>query len=173
MCVKRTICFAFVVLSAALMSCGYHVAGKALNSGKGQTIAVPTFINRTTGYRIEQRFSEAVRQELIRRTHFSVQSAATGDVVVAGEVTALTLSPVIFSPQGRGSTYSVIVDMKVNVTDMRTNTTVFKNDHWTFRGVFELAQNSSGYVPEDSAAMDRISRRFAESLVDSILHAKP
>jgi outer membrane lipopolysaccharide assembly protein LptE/RlpB len=169
---KLIIGFSLWAAMAALSSCGYHLAGKALNSGKGQTIAVPTFINRTTGYRIEQQFSEAVRQELIRRTHFSVQSADTGDLVMAGEVTGLTLSPVIFNPQGRGSTYSVIVDMKVNVTDTRTNTMVFKNDHWTFRGVFELAQSSSEYVPEDAAAMDRISRRFAASLVDSILHAK-
>ena len=100
-------------------------------------------------------------------------SAETGDVVVAGEVLGMTLSPVIFSQQGRGSSYSLIVDMKIYVTDTRTNTPVFQNDRWTFREVFELAQNSADFVPEDSAAMDRLSHRFAASLVDSILHAKP
>jgi outer membrane lipopolysaccharide assembly protein LptE/RlpB len=165
---------ALLLFLCVLTSCGYHLAGKRLNAGRGQTIAVPTFINRTTlGYRLEQRFSEALRQELVRRTHFAVGSGATGDVVVSGEVLSMTLSPVILSPQGRGSTYSLIVDMKVNVLDTRTNSPIFQNEHWTFRDVFDLSQNSSDFVPEDSAAMDRLSRRFATTLVDTILHAKP
>jgi outer membrane lipopolysaccharide assembly protein LptE/RlpB len=155
-----------------LTSCGYHIAGKKLDAGKGLTIAVPTFTNRTTAYRIEQHISEAVRQELIRRTRFSVEPASNGDLVVAGEVKGITLSPVIFDPQGRGSSYIVIVDLKVNVTDKRTNKVVFQNDNWTFREVFELAENSAEYVPEDSAALDRLSKRFAAALVDSMLHTK-
>ena len=167
---------ALLLFVCGLTSCGYHLAGKRLNAGRGQTIAVPTFINRTTlGYRLEQRFSEAVRQELVRRTHFSVESGASGDVLVSGEVLSMTLSPVILSPPptSRGSTYALIVDMKVNVIDTRTNTPIFQNDHWTFRDVFDLSQNSSDFVPEDSAAMDRLSRRFAATLVDTLLHAKP
>jgi hypothetical protein len=164
---------AFPVLCFLILtSCGYHIAGKQLNAGKGLTIAVPTFTNRTTAYRIEQHISEAVRQELIRRTRFSVEPASNGDLVVAGEVKAINLSPVIFDPKGRGSSYMVIVDLKVNVTDKRTNKVVFQNDNWTFREVFELAENSAEYVPEDSAALDRLSKRFAAALVDSMLHAQ-
>jgi hypothetical protein len=153
-------------------SCGYHIAGKRLDAGKGLTIAVPTFANRTTAYRIEQHVSDAVRQELIRRTRFTVQPQETGDVVVTGEVKAVNLSPVIFNQQGRGSSYTVIVDFKVVITDKRTNTVIFQNDSWTFRDVFELAQSSAQYVPEDPAALDRLSRRFASALVDSMLYAK-
>src|SRR5215469_3386944 len=136
----------FITCLIALTSCGYHIAGRRLDAGKGLTIAVPTFTNRTTAYRIEQHISEAVRQELIRRTRFSVEPASNGDLVVAGEVKAINLSPVIFDPQGRGSSYLVIVDLKVNVTDKRTNKIVFQNDNWTFREVFELAENSAEYV---------------------------
>jgi hypothetical protein len=142
-----------------LSSCGYHIAGKRLDAGRGATMAVPTFINRTTGYRIEQRLSEAVRQELIRRTRFAVSSRESADVVMTGEILAITLSPVIFNQRGRGSSY--------------TQTAIFNNERWTFREVFDLAQNSADYVPEDSMAMDRLSRRFASSLVAAILHAKP
>jgi hypothetical protein len=164
---------AFPVLCFLMLtSCGYRIAGKKLDAGKGLTIAVPTFTNRTTAYRIEQHISEAVRQELIRRTRFEVEPASNGDLVVTGEVKAINLSPVIFDPQGRGSSYMVIVDLKVNVIDKRTNKVVFQNDNWTFREVFELAENSAEYVPEDSAALDRLSKRFAAALVDSMLHAK-
>jgi hypothetical protein len=156
-----------------LPSCGYRLAGKRLDGGRGATIAVPTFINRTTGYRIEQRLAEAVRQELIRRTKFTVNSQESADVVVTGEVLAITLAPVLLNPLGRGSSYSFIVDLSVNVTDNRNSSTIFSNDHWTFRENFDLAQNSAEYVPEDPAAMDRLSRRFASSLVAAVLHAKP
>ena len=154
-------------------ACGYRIAGRKLDGGKGLTIAVPTFVNRTTSYRIEQRLTEAVRQELIRRTRFSVNSVATGDVVVDGEVTGILASPIILNQAGRASSYSMIVDMKVTVTDTRKREVIFKDDHWTFREVFELAQSSAGFSPEDSAAMDRLARRFAASLVSTMLHAKP
>src|SRR5436190_12234510 len=74
--------FLFLAILLSCTSCGYHLAGKRLDGGKGVTIAVPTFINRTTlGYRLEQRFSESVRQELVRRTHFPVESAEAGVLV--------------------------------------------------------------------------------------------
>src|SRR5262245_56677492 len=159
-----------ILCTATLSGCGYRIAGRQLNGGQGLTISVPTFNNRTTAYRIEQRITDEVRRELIRRTQFSLKPEE-GDVVINGEVSSITLSAIILNQQGRASTYSVIVDLKVNVVDRRTNEVVFQNDHLTFRDVFELAQNAPEYVPEDSAAMDRLARRFASFLVASIIHA--
>src|SRR5215831_185127 len=90
-----------------LSGCGYRLATKNFNGGGGQTIAVPTFLNRTTTYRIEQRLAEATRQELIRRTHYNVVSSDTGDVVLSGEVLSYTQVPVTFDQTGRGSTYAM------------------------------------------------------------------
>src|SRR5437867_10033342 len=118
--------------SLPLTSCGYHIAGRRLDAGRGATIAVPTFTNKTTGFRIEQRLSEAVRQELIHRTKFRVNSQESADVVMTGEVLGITLSPIIFNQQGRGSSYSLIVDMRIKVTDNRTKSIIFNNDRWTF-----------------------------------------
>ena len=64
----------------AASGCGYHLANSQLNEGAGSTIAVPTFINKTTTYRIEQRLAEEVRRELIRRTRFKVVSDNAGDL---------------------------------------------------------------------------------------------
>ena len=155
-----------------LSGCGYRIAGRQLNNGRGLTIAVPTFNNRTTAYRIEQRLTEAVRRELIRRTQFTVHPRETGDVVVTGEIASINLTPIILNQQGRGSSFSVIVDVKISVVDTRTGTILVQDNH-TAREVFELAQNAPEYVPEDTFAMDRLAQRFASSLVASILHAKP
>jgi len=160
-------------LTLLMPACGYRFAGKKLNGGEGRTIAVPTFANRTTSYRIEQRVTEAVRREFIRRTRFTVVPEETGDVLLAGEVMNFVAVPIIFNEQGRGSSYSVLVDLNVRLTDTHTGAVLFQSDRWTFRDVFELAQNSAEFVPEDSAAVDRLVRRFASSLVASVLRARP
>jgi len=160
-------------LTFVTSGCGYRLAGKKMNRGDGQTIAVPTFANRTTTYRIEQRVTEAVRREFIRRTRFKVVPEETGDVLVVGEVLNFVAVPIIFNEKGRGSSYSVLVDLNVRLTDTRTGAVLFQSDRWTFRDVFELAQDSSDFVPEDTAAVDRLVRRFASSLVASVLRARP
>lgn len=170
---RKSVTLPIILLLMSLSGCGYRLAGKKLNNGEGRTIAVPTFSNRTTTYRIEQRLTEAVRRELIRRTRFKVMPSETGDVVVAGEVLNFIANPIIFNEQGRGSSYSILVDLNVRLTDRQTGAVIFQNDRWTFREVFELAQNSGEFVPEDTAALERLARRFASSLVASILRSKP
>ena len=160
--------FAGIVLSG----CGYRLATKNLGGGDGRTIAVPTFTNKTTTYRIEQRMTEAVREELIRRTRFKVVPDSDGDLVMSGEVLNYGAVPVIFNQQGRGSAYTILVDLNVRLTDTRTGKIVFQNPRWTFREVFELSQSSTEFVPEDSAALDRLARRFASTLVASVMHSK-
>ena len=155
-----------------LSGCGYRLANRNLESGQGRTIAVPTFANRTTTYRIEQRVTEAVRQELVRRTRFKVVPDSDGDLVLAGEVLTYAAVPVIFNQQGRGSAYTMLVDLNVRLTDSKTGQVILQNDRWTFREVFELSQRSAEFVPEDAAALDRLSRRFAATLVASLMHSK-
>src|SRR6059058_4275219 len=108
-----------LMISAALLAggCGYRLATKNLAGGQGQTIAVPTFTNQTTTYRIEQRLTEAVRQELFRRTKYKVVPDDTGDVVMSGEVLSYAAVPVIFNPLGLASAYSMVVDLKIRIAE--------------------------------------------------------
>ena len=171
---RKCILGIIVILSVTTASgCGYRLAGKNLNNGAGRTIAIPTFANRTTTYRVEQRLTEAVRREFIRRTRFKVVPAESADVVVSGEVLSFTAVPIIFNQQGRGSSYSILVDLNVRLTDTTTGKILFQSDRWTFRDVFELAQKPDEFVMEDTAATDRLARRFASTFVASVLHSKP
>src|SRR5437879_3540166 len=128
-----------IFLCRLLSGCGCRLAGRQLNDGGGRSIAVPTFTNRTTTYRVEQQLTEEVRRELIRRTHFKVTPESTGDIVVSGEVLNYNAVPVIFDPSGRGSAYTILVDLSVHVTDSQTGKVLFRNDRMSFREVFELA----------------------------------
>ncbi len=172
---RRFAGLALLLACVSLTGCGYRLAGQRLNNpsnGKGRTIAIPTFTNRSTTYRIEQRLAEAVRLEFIRRTRYQVVSDNTGDVLVSGEVLSVNATPILFNEQGRASSFGLLVDVSLRVTDSQTGAVLFQNDRWTFREIFELAQNSAEFVPEDTAALDRLARRFASSFVATFLDAR-
>ena len=159
----------FLIVLLLVSGCGYRLAARKGGTGEGRSIAVPTFTNATNGYRIEQRLSEAVRKELIRKTRYHVTTESAGDVVVAGEVLGYGSTPTVFVG-GRASQYAISVQLKVVVTDTATGKVLFQNNAWDYRDSFQLSQTAGDFVPEDTAALERLADRFASSLVASLLH---
>src|SRR5579864_2921207 len=84
----------------AASGCGYRVVGRANTlPAEARTIAIPAFTNRTTTYRIEQIFTEAVTREFIARTKYRVVPEADGaDLVLQGEVTNIASGAVLYDP---------------------------------------------------------------------------
>jgi outer membrane lipopolysaccharide assembly protein LptE/RlpB len=154
----------------SLAGCGYRLAARKGDVGRGQTIAVPTFINSTYTYRIEQRMSESVRKELARRTHYRVTSGEMGDVVLRGEVLGYNTSPTVFDPSGRAAQYALGLTLKVSITDRATGKVLFENGSLTLRETFQLSENAGDFVPEDPAAVDRLASSFASAVVASLVH---
>ena len=159
-----------VLIVLLLSGCGYRLAARKGGNGEGRTIAVPTFANKTTGYRIEQQISEAIRKELVRKTRYRVTSDSTGDVVMAGELLGyINNAPTVFEG-GRASQYAIAVSLKIIVTDTATKKVLFRNDAWSFRDSFQLSPTAGDFVPEDPAAVARMADRLASSLVASLIH---
>ena len=163
----------FLSLLLLHAGCGYRLARGGTDSGAGQTLAVPVFGNLTTDFKIEQRLTEAVRRELIQRTRYQVTPSSQGDVILEGQVLSVTSIPIIFTDQGRGTAYSVAVDVGVRFTNSDDGRVLFETERWTFSEVFEVSRNSVEFIPEDTAAIDRLARRFAVSLVASLSNASP
>jgi hypothetical protein len=159
------------ILLTSLSGCGYRLGTAGGDVGEGQTLGVPVFENLTTEFRIEQRLTAALRRELLQRTRYEVTPSAEGDVRLEGQVLGITSIPVILTEAGRGVGYTVTVDLLVRMTETSTGQVIFENPRWTFREVFELSNNSEQFVPEDTAAMERLARRFAESLVAALFSA--
>jgi len=158
------------LLAVTLSGCGYRLASRKGDVGKGQTIAVPTFLNSTYTYRIEQRMTESVRKELARRTHYKVTSADTGDVVLRGEVLSYNTSPTVFDPSGRAAQYAVGLNMRVSIKESATGKVLFENGSLGMRETFQLSENAGDFVPEDPAAVDRLAASFASAVVASLVH---
>ena len=61
------------LLVLALTGCGYHTAGHVTTIPSNvQTIAIPSFVNQTQTYKIEQTLTAAVVREMVTRTHYHV-----------------------------------------------------------------------------------------------------
>lgn len=159
-----------LVMLSLCAGCGYRLAARKGDAGTGQTIAVPTFVNTTTNYRIEQRISEAVRKELARSTHYKVISGEAGDVVVRGQVLDYNTTPTVVDDNGRAAQYAMSVGLKVVVTETATGKTLLQNDSMSFRESFQLSSDAGQFVPEDPAALDRLGTRFASAIVAALVH---
>jgi hypothetical protein len=161
-----------LLLAAWQIGCGYHVAGTT-NSlpPEIKTIAVPTFINRTSEYRIEQRLTQAVVKEILASTRYRVAAKPEdGDAVLRGEVTGIEASSMVFdSATGRATTVLVTVRMKATLEDRATGNVLFHNDNFLFREPYEVSTDIPVFFQQEGPALDRMARDFAARLVADML----
>ena len=166
---------ALTALASAILcisGCGYHVAGRAnLLPATIKTIAVPAFDNRTTTYRVEERLTNAVVHEFLARTSYRiVPKPDAADAVLHGEVDTIANTAEIFDPvTGRATTMLVTVTMKVRLEDRATGNVLYHNDNFVFREPYEISADVKSFFEEESPALDRMSRDFAQRLVADIL----
>ena len=163
-----------VVLLTALLGCGYHPAGRAVQLPPDlHTIAVPVFQNSTTSFRVEQVLTDAVVREFLARTQYKVISHndSGADAVLHGSVTSSSILPLTSdTATGRTSTVLVTVTMKVSLVD-RNGKALFENPSYLFREQYQLSLDPASFFQEDSPAFQRLARDFARTLVSNILEA--
>ena len=163
-----------LVLALLATSCGYHTAGKAARlPASVQTIAIPTFVNQTQTYRIEQILTAAVVREFNTRTRFHIvpEEDKNADATLLGTVVLTQLAPVTFdSSTGRASSALVTVTVRVSLVD-RKGVPLYENPSYTFREQYQVSRELSSFFEEDAPAVDRLSRDFARTLVSNILEA--
>ena len=168
-----------VVGSAAILwfalvtaSCGYRVAGQGNHLPEHlRLLAVPAFENQTMLMGVEQRLTEAVMREFIRRSRFDVVGREGGaDAVLRGTVVSVRTLPVIFDPDtGRASAVQVELKLSVELVDLRDNTVLFTRPDYVFREDYEITSDLESFFEERSPALGRLARDFATTLVSAIL----
>ncbi len=169
--------FRALLVSAAMLmvatGCGYHTSGKAVRlPATLHTIAVPTFANRTEGYRFEQILTEAVVREFNTRTNYRVISQPNGaDATLNGTVVYTGISPLTYdSTTGRISTSAVVITASVRLVDANGKV-LFDQPNYTFREEYEVSREVSSFFQEESPAVDRVAEDFARQLVSNVLEA--
>ena len=159
------------LLCAFSTGCGYHTAGHAnLLPSDLRVLAVPTFVNETHTYKIEQMLTAAVVQEFTTRTNYHViPDPKSADATLRGTVLGATTTPLTYdTTTGRASTVLVVVSMSVTLTDAKGRV-LYQNPAYVFREQYQVSQELSTFFEEDSPAFKRLSGEFARTLVSNIL----
>jgi outer membrane lipopolysaccharide assembly protein LptE/RlpB len=169
----RLISASSLLLLAA--GCGYHTLGSAAHiPADVHTIAVPFFENRTQFSHTEVILTQATIRELNTRTKFHVvprEDAGDADAVLKGTVLSETVVPYTYNvTTGQSSSYLVTLTASVLLTD-RDGRVLYRHDGYTFHQQFEATSDLATFVQEDSPAMERLSRDFAQSLVSDMLES--
>jgi hypothetical protein len=173
----------FAVLWVALLGasgCGYHIAGKAdLMPRTIQTIAIPAFANNTIRYKLAQRLPADITREFIARTRYKVvEDPKTADAVLTGSVVNFWSYPII-TDQARGRAVAVQASafLKITLTERATGKVLFSRPSFEARERYQIADTAlpggsvdpQAYFDESGAAMERLSRDVARSVVTAIL----
>lgn len=168
-------CVAGVAVTLACLlacGCGYHTAGHASVLPEDiKTVAIPSFTNQTTTFKIEQLLTAAVVREWTTRTHYHVvnEQSNSADATLRGTVLSSYASPATYDSQtGRAASVLVVVSMKVSLTD-RQGKVLFENPAYVFREQYQVSREVQSFFEEDSPALQRLSDEFARTLVSNIL----
>jgi len=159
--------------------CGYALAGRGSTLPASiKTIGIPQFTNRTTVFNLETTLTMKVRSEFIGRGKWEVLDQATGDALLTGEVTAVTIQPSSINAAQVASRYAITMVARVELKDMKTNMVLWDNPSLVFRQEYEAtgtqttgAVDPSAYFGQDANALERLSTEFAKSIVSAILEA--
>ena len=159
-------------LSLALAGCGYHVAGKNSQLPTNlHTLAIPVFANGTQAYKVEQDLTAAVVREFITRTQYHVISRDdhSADATLRGFVLYTYVSPLTFDTRtNRVATVLVQIGIHVTLTDKKGKV-LYDNPNYLFREQYQESSSLSTFFQEESPALERLSRDFAQSLVTDVL----
>jgi len=152
--------------------CGYHTAGHNTTIPQDvRTIAVPAFVNQTHTYKIEQMLTAAVAREITTRTHYHVipDQAAGADATLHGTVLSAYTTPLTYdSTTGRAASALVVISLSVSLED-KDGKLLYRNPSYLFREQYEISRDPNSFFEEDTPALARLSRDFAQTLVSNIL----
>lgn len=161
---------ALLILGAT--GCGYHIAGKADTiPDEIRAIAVPSFENGTTEFKIEQYMTQAVVRELLSRTRYQVVNREeNADATLRGSVIGFLAFPQNFdSITNRATTVTTITRLQVSLIDRRTGATLYNNPSLEYRDRYEVSADPTVYFEERQAALERSSQAMARTVVSAVL----
>jgi outer membrane lipopolysaccharide assembly protein LptE/RlpB len=161
---------AFVV---GAVGCGYHLVGTSSNLPvRLQTLYVAPFINQTSRSEVDQRLTEQITQEWVRRGRFQlVSSGDKADAVLSGTVKSAIVNPVQFDQQGRATQYQLTVIADVQLVDRTGEKPVvlWHDERFSRNASYPVDPLAKDYFDREVEALDRLSGEFARDLVVTIL----
>src|SRR5579885_2509781 len=167
--------FLAAIVCIGMVGCGYHTVRSAAHLPNSvHTLAVPTFANHTQSFHTEVSFTNPAIREFTSRTPYRVLATDKpdgGDAVLEGTINSCQVVPLTYNIQtGQSSSYLITIGASVKVLD-RDKRVLYENSHYAFRQQYQTTQDLVSFIQEDPAAVQRLSRDFAQALVSDILES--
>ena len=160
--------------------CGYALVGRGMVVDPTiKRIGVPTFVNGTGKALLDQKVTQRVIEELLRRGHFNVVQERSGvDALVEGELIRYAAQPVGFSEGTTGaqtstqaSRYAITLTAKIRYAKVGAPDAIWSSEAFSFRDEYDVGSDPSTFFDREEQAIDRLATSFARSLVATMLEA--
>jgi hypothetical protein len=118
-------------------------------------------------------FTQATIRELNTRTKYRILNASSpdADATLSGTILSQTVAPLTYdATSGQSSSYLVTITAKVLLT-AHDGRILYRNDAITFHEQYQSTQDLNGFIQEDTAAVNRVARDFAQALVSDMLES--
>jgi outer membrane lipopolysaccharide assembly protein LptE/RlpB len=169
--VLRSLALLFLTI---LTGCGYHQAGSATHiPANVRTLAVPIFTTRAQAFHTEMAFTQATIRELNTRTKYRILNSASpdADATLAGTILSQTVAPLTYDTStGQSSSYLLSITAKVVLT-AHDGRVLYRNDRLLYREQYQSTQDLNGFIQEDNAAVNRVAKDFAQTVVSDMLES--
>jgi hypothetical protein len=169
---------AVLALSLALLSgCGYALVGRGtVVDPTIKKIAVPLFKDSTGKPGLDQKITQKVVEELLKRGHYDVIADRLGaDAIVEGELLRYDQTPVGFSDAGgsrtQASRYAVTITARVRYLKVGQEEPIWANESFSFRDEYDVGSDPTAFFDQQGQAVERLSTAFARLLVAAMMEA--
>lgn len=154
--------------------CGYHLVGTSSGNlpAKLQKLYVAPLVNQTGRPELDQRLSEELSREWLRRGRFQLVGAAEeADAVLSGTLLYAQSTPVQYDAQGRATEYQLLVVADMQLVD-RTGPKpqeLWHEPRLSRTVTYQVDASAADYFDRELEAIERLAREFARAVVVNIL----
>ena len=169
---RRTLVALLGGAGASLISCGYHVGGKADLVPKSiQTISVPTFANFSKRYTLSDMLPRYIAREFITRTRFRIEdNPSVADAVLNGTIGSVVAVPAAVDPtSGKATSVRVIVTLSITLLERKTGRVLYSQPGLALVQNYDIAVDPHQFFDERAPAFDRLGRDLAHTIVSGVL----
>jgi len=161
---RKYVMVLLILCMMPLMACGYRMVGKETHVPPGlNSVAVPTFKNRTYEPGIEVPFTQAFLNEFILDRRVKVVDRAQADSVLEGLITDFKIYSVSYDRSGFVVEYQTNVTLDLTLKD-RAGKVLWEEKNFSETQWFRASSGILINEANKSAAIQQIGRLVAERL---------
>lgn len=163
---------ALLAMIPLLASCGYHLAGTGNYLPEYiNKMGVPTFVNSTPRYELDQKLTTAVINELATRTRYEIVPSDSGvDALLSVTINLYQDSPVSFNRESTTRKYEIRIGASIQLKDVAKNEMIYSNPSFVSPPYqYEIPQGSSDFLKEQNEALALAIQDFSRRLVSTML----